>query len=167
MKYKVKQKILSLTDSFNIEDERGDIAYTVKGKVFSISSSQTMTDKRGVDVLQIKRKYLSIRPACRLVNNDGSEWLIKKHFWPFWTTRFSILTPMGMLEMNGNFLQHEYEIRRAGQVIASVSKKWFSFSDSYGVDIYASDYTAQLLAAVVVIDRIQHSDSKSSFIGGD
>jgi uncharacterized protein YxjI len=167
MKYKIRQKIFSLTDSFEIEDERGDIAYTAKGKVFSISSSQTMFDPSGAEVLKIKRKYLSIRPACRLVNNDGSEWLIKKHFWPFWKTRFSITTPQGMLEMTGNILQHEYEMRQNGQLIAGVSKKWFSFSDTYGVDIYVPEITAQLLAAVIVIDRIQHSDSNSSFISSD
>lgn len=167
MKYKVRQKIFSLSDSFNIEDERGDTAYTVKGKVFSLSSSQTMSDSAGNELLKIRRKYLSIRPACRLVNNDGSEWLIKKDFWPFWTTRFSIVTPMGTLEMHGNFLQHEYQVLSKAQVIASVSKKWFSFSDTYGVDIYSPDYTAQLLGAVIVIDRIQHSDSSSSFGGGN
>lgn len=167
MKYKIKQKIFSLTDSFDIEDERGDIAYTAKGKFFSISSSQTMFDPRGIEVLKIRRKYLSIRPACRLVNSDGSEWLIKKHFWPFWKARYSIRTPNGMLEMNGDFLQHEYEMRQNGQLVAGVSKKWFSFSDTYGVDIYVPEWTAQLLASVIVIDRIQHSDSDSSFVGGD
>ncbi len=163
MKYQIKQKIFSLTDSFNIEDESGDIAFTAKGKVFSISSSQTMFDKHGAELLKIKRKYLSLRPACRLVNNDGSEWLIKKHFWPFWTTRFSITTPDGILEMTGDLLQHEYEIRHQSQLVASVSKAWFSWSDSYGVDIYAPQWTAQLLASVIVIDRIQHSDTNSTF----
>ncbi len=159
MKYKIKQKILSLTDSFNIEDERGKLAFTVKGKVFSISSSQTMFDHTDSEVLTIKSKYLSLRPACRILNNKTGEWLVKKHFWPFWTTRFSILTPNGRLEITGDILQHEYEIRRYGQLIAKVSKTWFSWSDTYGVDIYLAEWTAQLLASVIVIDRIQHSDS--------
>lgn len=167
MKYKIRQKIFSLSDSFEIEDERGDIAYTAKGKVFSISSSQTMFDSYGKEILKIRRKYLSIRPACRLVNNNGTEWLIKKHFWPFWKTRFSIATPNGTLEMTGDLMQHEYEMQQNGQLVARVSKKWFSFSDTYGVDIYKPEYSAQLLATVIVIDRIQHSDSDSSFIGGD
>lgn len=163
MKYRIKQRLISLTDSFDIEDEYGHIAFTAKGKVFSISSSQTLYDQQGRPLLQIKRKYLSLRPACRIVNPDGSEWLIKKHFWPFWRSRFSITTPFGELEMTGNLFQHEYEIRNGGTLVASISKKLFSWSDSYGVDIYAPDLTPQLLAAVIVIDRIQHSDSSAGF----
>lgn len=163
MKYSIRQKIFSLTDSFDIEDERGNIAYRAKGKLLSLSSSQTLFDATGNEQLKIKRKYLSLLPACRLLNRDGSEWLIKKKFWPFWTSRFSISTPQGMLEMTGNLWQHEYQIRQQGQLVASISKKWFSWSDSYGVDIFAPQWTAQLLAAVIVIDRIQHSDKNSTF----
>jgi uncharacterized protein YxjI len=166
MKYRIKQRIFSLTDSFTIEDEQGRTAFTVKGKVFSLSSSQTLFDHNGSELLKIKRKYLTLLPACRLLNRDGSEWLIRKKFWPFWTSRFSISTPQGQLEMTGNFWQHEYEIRQQGKLVAGISKKWFSWSDSYGVDIYAPQWTAQLLAAVIVIDRIQHSD-KNSTLGND
>lgn len=134
MKYRINQKIFSLTDSFTIEDERGMVAFTAKGKFLSISSSQTLYDHTEREILKIKRKYLSILPACRLVNNDGSEWLIKKKFWPFWTSRFTIDTQYGQLEMTGNLWQHEYEIRQGEQLLASISKKLFSFSDSYGVD---------------------------------
>ncbi|MBZ9611305.1 LURP-one-related/scramblase family protein [Rheinheimera maricola] len=163
MKYRIKQKIFSLTDSFDIEDEHGNSAFSAKGKLFSLSSSQTLFDAKGTELLKIKRKYLTLLPACRLLNHDGSEWLIRKKFWPFWTSRFSITTPQGQLEMTGNFWQHEYEIRQQDQLLASISKKWFSWSDSYGVDIYAPQWTAQLLAAVIVIDRIQHTDKNSTF----
>ena len=87
----------------------------------------------------------------------------ENNFWPFWRSRFSITTPFGELEMTGNLFQHEYEIRNGGTLVASISKKLFSWSDSYGVDIYAPDLTPQLLAAVIVIDRIQHSDSSAGF----
>lgn len=161
MKYRIKQKLFSLTDSFDIEDEHGNRAFTAKGKVLSISSSQTLYDANDSELLKIKRKYLTLLPACRLVNNDGSEWLIKKKFWPFWTSRFTINTPEGQLEMTGSVWQHEYEIRNQGSLVASISKKLFSWSDSYGVDIYTPEWTPQLLSAVIVIDRIQHSDSGS------
>ncbi|RPJ65919.1 hypothetical protein DRW07_14015 [Alteromonas sediminis] len=165
MKYRINQKFFSLTDSFTIEDERGAVAFTAKGKLLSVSSSQTLFDQNERPILQIKRKYLSLLPACRLVNIDGSEWLIKKRFWPFWTSRFTIDTPEGQLEMTGNLWQHEYEITRQGQRLASVSKKLFSFTDSYGVDIVDTSLTPQLLATVIVVDRIQHKDSGA--VGGD
>ncbi len=166
MKYKIKQKIFSLTDSFTIEDENGNEAFSAKGKFFSLSSSQTLFDSRGTELLKIKRKYLTIMPACRLLCADGSEWLIRKCFWPFWTSRFTVKGPTGELEMHGNLWQHEYKISQNGKVLAEVSKSWFSWSDTYGVDIYEPKLTAQLLAAVIVIDRIQHS-GKNSVVDDD
>ena len=163
MKYQVKQKFFSLTDSFDILDEQDRVAFRAKGKLLSLSSSQTMTDDSDKELLKIKRKYLTLLPACRLVINDGSEWLIRKKFWPFWTSHFSIKTPFGELTITGNLWQHEYEIRQREMILASVSKKWFSFSDTYGVDIYEPTLAVQLLATVIVIDRIQHSSRNSSF----
>ncbi len=161
MKYLIKQKLLSLSDSFSIEDERGRAAYLVKGKVFSFSSSQTLFNASAQPLLKIRRKYLTLLPACRIVNNDGSEWLVRKRFWAFLKSRFVVETPRGPLEMTGNFWQHEYEIRQQGQLIASISKKWFSWSDTYAVQILKPEWTAQLLAVVIVIDRLQHSDRNS------
>ncbi len=166
MKYQIKQKIFSLTDSFEIADENGRSAFSAKGKLFSISSSQTLFDTSGREVLKIKRKYLTLLPACRLLCADGSEWLIRKRFWPFWTSRFTITGPAGELEINGNLWQHDYEILQQGRLLAKISKAWFSWSDTYGVDIYAPEWTAQLLAAVIVIDRIQHS-GKNSVVDDD
>jgi len=166
MTYRIKQKFFSLTDSFIIEDAQGSLAYQVQGKLFSFSSSQTLTNQHGTELLKIKRKYLSLMPACRIVHNDGSEWLVKKKFWPFWISRYSISTPQGPLEITGDFWQHEYQISRQGQVLASISKKWFSWTDSYGVEVLTPEFTASLLACVIIIDRIQHSD-KNSGMGGD
>ncbi len=161
MKYLIKQKLLSLSDSFSIEDERGRAAYLVKGKVFSFSSSQTLFNASAQPLLKIRRKYLTLLPACRIVDNDGSEWLVRKRFWALLKSRFVVETPHGQLEMTGNFWQHEYEIRQQGQLIASISKKWFSWSDTYAVQILKPEWTAQLLAVVIVIDRLQHSDRNS------
>ena len=166
MKFRIKQKFFSLTDSFNIEDEHGELAFTAKGKLFSISSGQTLFDNQEREVLKIKRKYLSLRPACRLVNPDGSEWLIKQRFWPFWKTRFTIETPQGELEMTGDVFQHEYQVRHGATVLASISKAFFSFSDTYGVEIFEESLVPQLLAIVIVIDRLQHDES-GSFSSGD
>ncbi|MBU1437707.1 MAG: LURP-one-related family protein, partial [Gammaproteobacteria bacterium] len=106
MKYLIKQKIFSLTDSFEIENENGQVVITAKGKFFSISSSQTLFDQQGIELLKIKRKYLTLLPACKLLCADGSEWLIRKCFWPFWRSRFTIASPAGELEIIGNLWQH-------------------------------------------------------------
>ena len=39
------------------------------------------------------------------------------------------------LKAHGNIVDHEYEIERDGDTVATVSKKWFRVRDTYGVQI--------------------------------
>ena len=49
------------------------------------------------------------------------------------------------LHAHGNFVDHEYEIERDGETIATISKKWFRVRDTYGVEIGAGENQAFLL----------------------
>ena len=64
------------------------------------------------------------------------------------------------IEAQGSFLDMEYVFTRTGRQIAEVSKRWFAFSDSYGVDIADSEDQILLLASTVVIDMVCHADGK-------
>ena len=39
------------------------------------------------------------------------------------------------LSARGNIVDHEYKVKRDGEVIATVSKKWLRVRDSYGIEI--------------------------------
>jgi len=56
----------------------------------------------------------------------------------------------------------EYTFTRADQVVAEVSKRWFSFTDTYGVDIQEGEDDVLILASTVVIDMVCHGDQKST-----
>ena len=62
------------------------------------------------------------------------------------------------LEAEGDFLDHEYHFARGGRIVATVSKQWFSWSDTYGVEIADGEDDALLLASTVVIDMVCHGD---------
>lgn len=69
------------------------------------------------------------------------------------------------MEAKGNFLDHEYTFTRHGSVVASVSKKWFSWTDTYGIEIGADEDDVLILASAVVIDLVCHSEEDDSGIG--
>jgi uncharacterized protein YxjI len=62
------------------------------------------------------------------------------------------------LEAEGDFLDHEYVFNRDGSPVAAVSKQWFSWSDTYGVDIEHGEDDIVILASTVVIDMACHAD---------
>jgi len=43
-------------------------------------------------------------------------------------------------------------------VVASVSKQWLSFSDTYGVDTVGGENDAFIIVMVICIDQILHDD---------
>jgi uncharacterized protein YxjI len=58
-------------------------------------------------------------------------------------------------------MDHEYTFRRGGRVVATVSMRWFSFSDTYGIDVADGEDAVLILASAVVIDQICHSGDES------
>ena len=55
---------------------------------------------------------------------------------------------------------HEYTLSRSATPVATVSKRWFSFTDSYGVDIAEGKDDILVLASTVVIDMACHSSHR-------
>ena len=60
------------------------------------------------------------------------------------------------LNVQGNILDHEYEIEEGRKKVAEVSKKWFRLRDTYGVEIAPGQNDIIILAATVAIDIMAH-----------
>ena len=56
----------------------------------------------------------------------------------------------------GSFIDHDYTFERGGRTVATVSKKWFRLTDTYGVEIDDDEDHVLLLASTVVIDMCCH-----------
>jgi uncharacterized protein YxjI len=56
----------------------------------------------------------------------------------------------------------EYTFTRSGGQVAEVSKRWFAFSDTYGVDIADGEDDVLILASAVVIDLVAHPDKQAN-----
>ena len=59
------------------------------------------------------------------------------------------------LTMTGNFFGHDFSIEKDGQEVASVSKKWVSLTDSYGVDIADGQNDLLILCGVLALEAEQ------------
>lgn len=82
--------------------------------------------------------------------------MMKKKF-TFFRKQFFVDVPGPMdFAVQGDFIDHEYAFTRGGEPVATVSKQWFSWSDTYGVDIADGQDDAVILATAVAIDLICH-----------
>jgi uncharacterized protein YxjI len=162
MRYIMRERILSWGDDFTIRTGDGTDAYHVDGKVLSFGDKLSFRDAEGNDVAKIDQKLLSIGPQYEIIRGGKTVAVVKKQLFTLFRARFTVDVPgPDDLEAQGNFLDHEYTFERGGRPVARVSKKWFSFSDTYGIDIDDGEDDVLILASAVVIDLVSHPDSKS------
>jgi uncharacterized protein YxjI len=157
MCYLMKQKLFAWGDDFYIKDETGRDAFFVDGKGFSFGDQLSFPDLAGNELVYIKQRLLAWGPTYELYRGDQLFAVVSKELFTFFSCRFTVdVAGPDDLEAEGDFLDHEYVFNRGGNTVAAVSKEWFSWSDTYGVDIAKGEDDVLILASTVVIDMACH-----------
>jgi uncharacterized protein YxjI len=161
MRYMMKQKLFCWGDDFRIKNDTGADAFFVDGRAFSIGNKLSFQDLNGNELAFIRQKLLSWGPTYEITRGDELLAVVKKQLFTFFRCKFTVDVPgPDDLEAQGSFLDMEYTFDRGGRTVAEVSKRWFSWSDTYGVDIAAGEDDVLILASTVVIDMVCHADDK-------
>lgn len=161
MRYLMKQKLFCFGDDFVIKNEAGDDAFFVDGKVFTIGQKLSFQDMQGKELAFIRQKLLSWGPTYEIDRAGQLAAVVKKHLFTLFRCAFTVDVPgPDDIEAQGSFLDMEYTFTRGGRPVAEVSKRWFSFTDTYGVDIADGEDDVLILASTVVIDMVCHGDHK-------
>jgi uncharacterized protein YxjI len=159
MRYVLKQKLLAWGDDFVIKDEGGNDQFFVDGKAFSIGDKLSFQDMDGNELAFIRQRLLAWGKTYEIFRDGQLAAVVKKELFAFLHHRFMVDVPgPDDLEAEGNFLDREYEFRRGANVVAVVSKRWFSWTDTYGVEIADGEDDVLILASAVVIDQACHPD---------
>ena len=135
MKLYMKQKVFSWRDRFIIKDEAGNDRYYVEGELLSIGKKLRVYDTGGTEVAFIRQKVLSLMPRFFVEINGREVCEIVKEFTFF---RQSYRLHGLPWHLHGDFWAHEYSLMENNRQIMRLSKKWFSWGDSYEMDIAGS-----------------------------
>jgi uncharacterized protein YxjI len=161
VRYLMKQKLFCFGDDFAIKNESGDDVFFVDGKVFTIGQKLSLQDTQGRELAFIRQKLFSWGPTYEIYRDSNLAAVVRKHLFTFFRCSFTVDVPgPDDIEAQGSFLDMEYAFTRGGRHVAEVSKRWFSWTDSYGVDIADGEDDVLILASTVVIDMICHADNK-------
>jgi uncharacterized protein YxjI len=161
-RYKIRQNLISIGDDFWIENAEGKKVFKVDGKVLRIRKTLVFEDAQGKKLAQIQQRLLTIRDTMVIDDADGKEWaVVKKALIAPLRDRFSVKVKNGQdLDVQGSIFEHEYTVKDGRNQVAQVSKKWFSFTDTYGVEIDSGQNDILILAVAVAIDMMAHPDRK-------
>jgi len=161
MRYIMKQKVFAWGDDFVIRNEAGDEVFFVDGKAFSLGDKLSFQDMRRNELAFIRQKLLAWGPTYEITRQGTLAAVVKKQLFTFFRCKFTVDVPgPDDLEAQGDFLDMEYAFTRGGRTIAEVSKRWFSWADTYGVDVRECEDDVLILASTVVIDMVCHADDE-------
>ncbi|HEX8618882.1 MAG TPA: LURP-one-related family protein [Thermoanaerobaculia bacterium] len=156
-RYKMRQKLISLGEDFTIEDESGTPAYDVDGKVMTLRETFELKDRQGKVVATIRGKLVSIRSKMDILRNDDVVATVSKALFAPLRDKFKVDIAGGEdIRIDGSILDHEYTLRRGDSVVGQVSKRWFTFTDTYGIDVAPGEDDALVLAIAVALDEMVH-----------
>jgi uncharacterized protein YxjI len=159
MRYLMKQKWLALGDDFTIEDEQGNRGFYVDGRVFSLGDKLSFQDMQGNELAFISQKLLAWGKTYYIYRRGELAAVVKKSIFTLFRCEFTVDVPgPNDLVADGDFLDHEYSFSRHADLVATVSKKWFRLTDTYGISIVPGADDVLILAAAVVIDLCCHHD---------
>jgi len=157
-RYQMRQKLIAFGDDFYIENEAGQKVYKVDGKVLRVRDTLKFKDMQGNLLCQIQERMLRVKDVMAIEDGSGKKVAeVKKALITPLRDRWTVKIRSGPdLDVQGNILDHEYEIEEGRRKVAQVSKKWFRIRDTYGVEVAPDQDDVLILAVTVALDIMAH-----------
>ncbi|MCL2643494.1 MAG: LURP-one-related family protein [Candidatus Bathyarchaeota archaeon] len=146
MKLYLKQKVFSWRDRFSVKDEQGNDRYFVEGEILSWCKKLHVYDMNGREVAFIREKVLSWLPRYFVEIEGQVVCEIVKEL-TFFKQKYRIEGIQWRLD--GDVWAHEYCLYDNRRQVMQLSKKWFTWGDSYELNI--SQLQDELLCLCVAL----------------
>ena len=157
-RYQMRQKIFALGQDFYIENQQGQKVFKVDGKVLRVRDTLYFKDTKGNELCKLQQKVARIKDSMEIEGPDGGRLaMVKKAIITPVRDRWTVKIGNGPdLDIQGNILDHEYNIEEGRTNVAEVSHQWFRVRASYGVEVAPGQEDILILAATVAIDMMAH-----------
>ncbi|MCT2345803.1 LURP-one-related/scramblase family protein [Niallia taxi] len=155
----IKQKVFSLSGKFTVKDQQEKDIYYVEGSFMQIPKTFSIMNTARQEVALITKKVFSFLPKFYVEVNGQEELTIKKEF-SFFKPRYTI--DAAGIDVQGNWWDMDFQVLQHGEVIGTVSKEWFTWGDSYKVQVVNEDMEAIIIALVVAIDCVKADEAAAS-----
>jgi uncharacterized protein YxjI len=158
VRYQMRQKLVSIGDDYWIENDAGERVFRVDGKAMRLRNTLDLEDAAGTKLCRIQTRVLHLRDSMAIEDPDGNRLaLVHKALISPLRERWKVdLADDQEWKVQGNVLDHEYELEADGRKIAEISKKWFRVRDTYGVEIAPDEDAVLALAVTVAVDTMTH-----------
>ncbi|MFC5559750.1 LURP-one-related/scramblase family protein [Ureibacillus thermophilus] len=158
----IKQKLLSLAEQFKVKDAHGNDVYYVEGSFFKIPKTFTIYNMQDEEIARITKKVFAFLPKF-IVEMDGKQVITIKKDFTFFRSRYTI--DAAGVEVRGNWWDMSFQVFQHGEKIGQVSKEWFTWGDSYKVEILKDEMETLIIALVIAIDCVKEAQNTAAAAG--
>lgn len=155
----IKQKVFSLSGKFTVKDQQERDVYFVEGSFLQIPKTFSIMNTGRDEVALITKKVFSFLPKF-FVEVNGREVLTIKKEISFLKARYTI--DAAGIEVQGNWWDMNFQVYQHGEVVGKVSKEWFTWGDSYKVQVMKEEMETIMIALVVAIDCVKADQAAAS-----
>lgn len=155
----IKQKVFSLSGKFTVKDQQERDVYFVEGSFLQIPKTFSIMNTARDEVALITKKVFSFLPKFFVEVNGREVLTIKKEF-SFLKARYTI--DAAGIEVQGNWWDMNFQVYQHGEVVGKVSKEWFTWGDSYKVQVMKEEMETIMIALVVAIDCVKADQAAAS-----
>ena len=129
MQLLIKQRVFSLSDTYDVYDQNGEVRYYVKAELFSFGHQIHVYDKRsGREIGSIHQKLFTFLPQFEIVIDGKLVGVIRREI-SFFVPRYHV--DFRDWEVEGDFLGWDYRACRGGQQVLTESKELYHRGDTY------------------------------------
>jgi uncharacterized protein YxjI len=159
----LKKKILSLWEHYDFETPEGIKLGEADANLIQLPARFIVHDAGGAEVMHIEGKLISLRPQYTINDPAGVELgtitkkLVKLIGTEFWVEKNGVK----LMQIYGDFTQHEYNLVIDNIAVATVHRKWVSIRDQLEVSITGEVDHRIILGAVAVIEHIEFTERQN------
>lgn len=158
----IKQKVFTIGEKFTVYDQMEQAQYFVEGSFMQIPKNFTIYNRRNEEIAKITKKVFSWMPKFYVDIRNNPQIMIEKEL-TFFKARYQISAED--ITVNGDWWDMEFEICRRGRPIARISQKWFTWGDTYEVNVLDESLEELIISLVIAIDCVKSDESSSASSG--
>ena len=158
MELRIKQRVFSWSDTYDVYDESGEPRYYVEAEIFTFGHQIHVYDKRsGQEVGSIHQKLFAFLPEFEIVIGGRTVGTITKEF-SFFTPQYHV--DFRGWDVEGDFMGWDYEATCRGRTVLTVSKELFNWGDTYVLRYNDIGDEIPGLLLTIAIDAVNCSKNK-------
>lgn len=158
----IRQKKMSLGDSFEIKDAAGKEVYKVKGNPLEFGSQSSFQTMDGTEIARLEQtNSTKLKPWKDFVwKKDGKEWAkAKQDDWGLLNKKSISIDIPGEndYKITGDRMSWHFQILKGDEMVGRIDKK-MGWSDTYAVTVSEGAEEVDLLMCGILVDQVYHDN---------